>query len=122
MMRIPRHPTIIRRMIDARVRRLTARGPVLQASLVQIAKHCGRPGCHCQRGEKHIGHYLTFKEAGKTRTVYVPQDLVEEVRQWIAETKRLKGLMREISALAVARVAGHVQARRRRGGRQPPSA
>jgi len=122
MMRIPRHPTIIRRMIDARVRRLTARGPVLQASLVQIAKHCGRPGCHCQRGEKHIGHYLTFKEAGKTRTVYVPQDLVEEVRQWIAETKRLKGLMREISALAVARVAGHVKAKRRRQGRRPPSA
>ena len=45
-----------------------------------------------------------------------------EVRQWIAETKRLKLLIREISALAVAQVAGHVQAKRRRAGRPPPSA
>ena len=121
-MRVPQHATLVRRMLDARVRRLAARGPVLQASLVQIAKHCGRPGCHCQTGEKHVGNYLTFKEAGKTRTVYVPQDLLGEVRQWIAETKRLKALIQEISALAVAQVAGHVQAKRRRAGRPPPSA
>lgn len=116
-MKVPDHPTLIRRMLEARLKRLAAQRPVLQASLVRIAKHCGRKGCRCQRGHKHVGNYLTFKEAGKTRTVYVPLDLVEDVRQWIAEARRLKGLMRESSQLAVALVAGHVEAKKRKAGR-----
>lgn len=116
-MKIPRHPTLLRRRIEARVKQLKARGPVLGASLVEIAKHCGRPGCHCQTGAKHVGCYLTFAVKGKTQTVYVPQDLVKEVRAWIEEHRRLKHLTREISALSVARVRGHVKARKRRAGR-----
>jgi hypothetical protein len=104
-------------MTEARVKQLVARGPVLAASLVQIAKRCGRPGCHCRRDAPHLGHYLTYKVAGKTRTVYVPVDLLPDVRAWIAEHRRLKQLTREISRLALARVAGHVTARRRRAGR-----
>jgi hypothetical protein len=116
-MKVPRHPTQIRQMLQARVKKMAAERPVLSASLVRIAKHCGRPGCHCQTGEKHVGHYLTFKVAGKTRTVYVPLDLVEEVRRWVAEGRRLKLLMKESSALAVALVASHVTERKRKAGR-----
>jgi hypothetical protein len=116
-MKVPVHPTLIRQMLRARVKKLAAQRPVLTASLVRIAKHCGRKGCRCQRGEKHVGHYLTFKVSGKTRTVYVPLDLVEDVRQWIAEGRRLKLLMKESSALVVALVATHVTERRRKAGR-----
>ena len=116
-MKIPKHPTLIRRMCGARVKRLKARGPVLAASLVKIAKHCGRAGCRCQRGEKHVGNYLTFKIAGKTQTVYVPLDLVDEVKKWIEEHRRLKELVREISQLTVAMVRTHVKTRKRRAGR-----
>ena len=116
-MQTPRHPTLIRRLSESRVRQLQARGPVLAASLVTIAKHCGRPGCHCQRGDKHRGHYLTYKQQGKTRTVYVPLDLLEEVQQWIGEHRRLKHLMQELSQLTLARVRTHVTSRRRRAGR-----
>jgi len=116
-MKVPQHPTLIRRMLQGRVKGLIARGPVLAASLVRIAKHCGRKGCRCQRGQKHVGNYLTFKVAGKTRTVYVPLDLVEEVRAWIAEGRRLKGLMRESSLLATALVRVHVGERKRKAGR-----
>jgi len=116
-MRLPKHPTLIRRMLDARVKKLRATGPVLAASLVKIKKHCGRPGCHCHRGEKHVGHYVTYKERGKTRTVYVPLDLLEEVKAWIAEHRRLRGLTQEISRLAIVRIRGHVTARRRKAGR-----
>ena len=116
-MNIPKHPTLIRRLRDARVKKLQATGPVLVASLVTIRKQCGRPGCRCQRGEKHPGHYLTYKEKGKTRTVYVPLDLVEEVKGWIEEHRRLKRLTQEISQLAIAQVRTHVTARKRRAGR-----
>ena len=116
-METPQHPTLIRRMSDSRVRRLQAHGPVLAASLVTIAKHCGRAGCHCQSGAKHRGHYLTYKEKGKTRTVYVPVDLIGEVQQWIGEHRRLKHVMQELSQLTLARVRTHVSSRRRRAGR-----
>jgi hypothetical protein len=116
-MKTPQHPTLIRRMSESRVRQLRAHGPLLAASLVTIAKHCGRAGCHCQRGEKHRGQYLTYKEEGKTRTVYVPLDLIEEVQQWIGEHRRLKHLMQELSQLTLARVRTHVVSRRRRAGR-----
>ena len=116
-MKIPRHPTLLKRHLDSRVRKFVAQGPLLAASLVEIAKHCGHPGCRCQSGHKHVGHYLTFKVEGKTRTVYVPQDLLKEVRSWIREHKRLKLLGQEISRLSIARVMGHVQARQRRQGR-----
>ncbi len=88
-MRIPTHPTLLRQTMEARIRQLAARGPVLGASLVKIARRCGRPGCHCAHGALPVGHYLTRTVAGKTRTVYVPTDLVDEVREWIAEHRRL---------------------------------
>jgi hypothetical protein len=116
-MRIPSHPTLIERMRLARLRQVCARQPLLSASLVKIAKRCGRPGCRCEHGEKHVGHHLTYKVAGKTHTVYVPLDLLKEVRQWIQEHRRLKNLVREISQLSIALVAGHVTHRQRRAGR-----
>ena len=116
-MHVPRHPTNIRRMLDSRVQQMTARKPLLAASLVAFERHCGKPGCHCARGEKHHGHQLTYKVGGKTRTVYVPVDLTEEVRAWIDEYRRLKCLIQEISQLTLALVRSHVRERKRRQGR-----
>ena len=116
-MRIPIHPTLVRRMLDARIKKLRAKGPVLAASLVQSGKQCGRPGCRCLKGQRHVQHQLTFKVGRKTHTVYVPVDLVKEVRGWIEEHRRLRQLTQEISQLAVALVQTHVRTRRRQGGR-----
>ena len=116
-MKVPKHPTLIRRLCQARVKKLKATGPVLAASLVIIRKQCGRPGCRCQRGEKHPGHYITYKEKGKTPTVYVPLDLIKEAKGWIEEHRRLKRLTREISQLSIAQMRTHVRARKRRAGR-----
>ena len=95
-MKIPTHPTLIRRLRDARVAKLVAQVPVLAGSLVRIAKHCGRPGCNCQTGEKHVGWYLTRPVKGKTQTTYVPQELLPEVQGWIAEHRRIKQLVAEL--------------------------
>jgi hypothetical protein len=119
-MKIPKHPTLIRRMRDARVRKLVPRGPVLAGSLVQIAKHCGRPGCHCQQGEKHVGWYLTRPVSGKTQTTYVPLALLEEVQGWIQEYRRLKTLTAEISQLNRELIRTHVAHSRRQVTKSSP--
>ena len=103
-------------MRDARVKKLAPECPSLAASLVVIPHTCGNKRCKCYKGDqfKHKGNYLTFKEKGKTKTVYVPLDLLEEVRQWIAEHKRRKILSKEISDLNIALIRTHVKHKKRR--------
>jgi hypothetical protein len=117
-MRIPEHRTQVRRMLQSRLRQLGSDQPILAASLALVHKTCGQRSCACHHGgPKHQAHHLTFKEDGKTRTVYVPVDLLQEVRTWVAEHQRLKALLHEISQLTLALVKGHVQQRQRQRGR-----
>ena len=117
-MRIPEHPTQIRASLKARLARLGSERPMLAASLAQIRKRCGRKSCRCHsHGELHTGWHLTYKVEGKTRTVYVPFDLLDDVRSWIDNHKRHKALLAEIHQLSVALVKTHAQARRRKAGR-----
>jgi hypothetical protein len=101
-MRIPKHPTLIRRLRDARVKELVARCPPLGASLGRQASG---------------GWHVTLKQAGKTRTVYVPLDLREEVQACIQEHRRLKRLLREITQLQLALIRLHKTEQVRRAGR-----
>lgn len=117
-MRVPDHPTLIRRMLDARLRKVTAAGPVLAASLCFYSHRCGSPECRCHHGGPlHDSQHVTFKEDGKTRTVYVPKDLVPEVRAWIAQHRRLKTLLKEIQQLSLALIRTHTRHQRLRAGR-----
>ena len=102
-MKVPKHPTLIRRMRDARVKQLIARCAPLGACL-------GR-----QRGGRW---HLTVKEDGKTRTVYVPKELQQEVQASLREHRRLKQLLREITSLELARIRLYLTETRRRGTRR----
>ena len=117
-MRIPDHPTEIRRMLQARRARLAPGLPVLAATLTQVRKHCGQPACRCYHGQPHLAWHLTYKEGGKTRTVYVPLDLLDDVRSWVAEHKRLKALLDEIHQLTVALIRSHAQHQKHKAGRR----
>jgi hypothetical protein len=119
-MRVPDHPTLIRRMLDSRLHKLGLRAPVLAASLNVYRHRCGRPTCRCHHGGPlHAGQHVTCKLAGnRTHTVYVPKDLVPEVRAWIADHKRLKQLLKEIQQLGLALIRTHVRHRRRKAGRR----
>ncbi len=113
-MRIPKHPTLIRRFLLARQKQLQAKGPVLAASLVTLRRSCGNPRCRCARGHKHPGHYLTWKVKAKTHTAYVPVALVPQVKQWTQEHRRLKQLVHQITQLSLALIRTHVTAQRRK--------
>lgn len=63
---------------------------------------------------------LTFKQKGRTRTVYVPVELASEVQQWSHEYKRLKQLIRKITKQSLAIVRRHVAARRAASRGRPP--
>jgi hypothetical protein len=87
---------------QAALRRIAQIGPFLEGSLCSFK----RPGC------KRPGWHLTFKQQAKTRTVYVPIDLVVEVKQWTRTYKQLKQLIREVSRQSLALIHSHVANRR----------
>lgn len=118
-MRVPDHPTQIRRMLDSRLKKLQTSSPVLAASLSTYTHRCGRAECRCHHGGPlHSGQHVTFKgPQNKTRSVYVPKDLLPQVKAWIAEHKRLKQLLQEIHQLSVALLRSHAQHQRRKAGR-----
>jgi hypothetical protein len=63
-------------------------------------------------GRTTVYHLLTFKERGKTRSVYVPKDLVKEVRSWICSHRRVKQVLSEISTLSIGIIQRHVAQKR----------
>jgi DNA-dependent RNA polymerase auxiliary subunit epsilon len=107
---------------DARIRELASVGPLLQGSLAQIGVTCGNPNCRCARGEKHRSHILTKKVRGKTKSLYVPVDLVEDAREWVEEHRRVKKLLKEISELNEKIIRAHVGTKRSRAKRSAKAA
>ena len=117
-MRIPDHPTLVLRMLQHRLKKLATASPVLAASFGTYSHRCGRPSCRCHHGgPRHTGQHLTFKEHGKTRSVYVPKQLLPEVRTWLAERKRLKALLHEIHQLSVALLRARARLGKLKAGR-----
>jgi hypothetical protein len=64
------------------------------------------------QGRTTAYYLLTFKESAKTRSVYVPKDLVKEVQSWIRNHRRVKQLLSEISTLSIAIIRRHVPEKR----------
>jgi len=107
-----------KREVAARLRKLADCGPLIDGSLVVIRRRCGNPNCRCARGHKHPAHYLTRKVGRKTESLYIPVDLVEEVRTWHQEYRRLKRLVAEICERQRA-IVRRFSAERRRKGHTP---
>ena len=63
-------------------------------------------------GRKASSWHLTYKIEGKTQTVYVPVDMVEEVRQWTEQYRQLKQLIRKETKQSLAIIHSHVASRR----------
>jgi hypothetical protein len=76
---------------DARSRAVQqlAQESLLRGSLVQMRRKCGKPGCHCQQGEKHPALYLAVRAAQKRTMIYIPPALEETVRQWVQNGRQI---------------------------------
>ena len=83
------------------LRQLPPLKATLRGSLIERFKRCGRPGCKCARG---VGHgpkvYLSVSvPRARPVMVYVPQDHRRDVEQWVANYRRARQLLDEISEI-----------------------
>lgn len=111
------HAQLSANLLKQRIRvRMTAIGQAgisVAGSLVAIKRKCGRPGCQCaQGGEPHPAFLLTSKVRGKTKAIYVPVELVEDVKQWVQEHRKIKKLLKEIHGMSEQIIRQHVRVSR----------
>ncbi len=83
---------------DALLKQLTHPKPFINGAIVKMARKCGNKNCKCARGEKHVSDYFSYRDKYKKRTnmIYIPIDMIEEVKKWNEEYKRMKEIMGEI--------------------------
>ena len=79
---------------------LREQGPLRCGSLVTVVRKCGKTTCHCATGQRHPTAYLSTKQNGKTRMVYVPADCVEIVIQQAQGYRRLRKHRARLAKLA----------------------
>ena len=119
-MRMPKSVNTVRRQIEAKIRSLGEAGVFMSGSFIEKRWKCAKPDCICNRtGKKHTAYAVTSKVKGKTKSVYVPVGMAEEVKGWVREYKRIQKTIREINMLAEQLIRLHVpvaraEARRRR--------
>ena len=100
-MRMPKSVNTVRRQIEAKIRSLGEAGVFMSGSFIEKRWKCAKPDCICNRtGKKHTAYAVTSKVKGKTKSVYVPVGMAEEVKGWVREYKRIQKTMKEVNALA----------------------
>lgn len=104
---------MLRQRIRARIKKLADCGICISGSFVRTSRKCGSPSCRCANGgEKHPCCLLTSKVKGKTKAIYIPKEMEEEVEQWVKEHKKIKRLLKEIDEMSGQIIKQHVKIKR----------
>src|SRR6266849_2562754 len=71
--------------------------PAIKGSLAEVRKPCIRPNCPaCAKGDKHPTFILSFTDRGRRRCMYVPAELVPQLRRALRKGKALEALLYQL--------------------------
>ena len=102
-----RHKTLLRKLLrSARI--------MIQGGLSETTRRCGNPNCACHRDpdRRHGPNlYITWREKGRSRSLYVPADRVPQAR-------RAHAAWTEFWESAVLLAAGNREEFRRQGQKE----
>lgn len=70
----------------------------LPGSLSVTRGRCGKPACHCRKGEGHEAWSLTFMHQGDKHVLRIPRPWVEQARRRVGQGKEFKQAVAEIFA------------------------
>jgi hypothetical protein len=72
---------------------------LLRGTLSVRTRKCGKPSCHCAKGELHASLYLVQSHDGKPRQLCIPKPWEPRVRQAVNDYRQLQRLIEEVSEL-----------------------
>jgi hypothetical protein len=85
----------------SRAARIIEKRSIISGSIVDMVHTCGKPGCKCADGDKHVSPYLAVRRKGKRVMLSVPRSIEVEIRQSVNNYKELITLVDAISARAI---------------------
>jgi hypothetical protein len=94
--------------------------PALVGSLSYRRTRCMQPNCAaCQSGEQHRSYVLYGRHQGRRFAIYVPDDLIDDVRRAVDNGRALQDLLmqagpRYVEALKRARKSNPTQKSKRK--------
>ena len=84
---------------------LASLGLALPGTLIERHVRCGRANCRCHADPPVLhGPYWQWTRTvdGKTITRLVPDDQIDDYRQWLGSHRRLRALIAELETLTLA--------------------
>jgi len=69
----------------------------LRGTLSERSGKCGKPTCHCAKGELHQSLYLVQSHGGKPRQLCVPRAWQPRIRQAVDDYQQWQRLLEEVS-------------------------
>ena len=79
------------------------REPLLPGSMYTLRRRCGKPTCHCARGELHASTVLSYRGQGRPQNITPPpeqvsvvQRLTDDYRQFRQARTQLLRLQRQV--------------------------
>jgi hypothetical protein len=76
-------------------------GPLIEGSFVETHTKCGKSYCRCAKGPGHKVNFFTWKESGKTKTLYVSKKIHEDVENAWKSYLNLKRIIKDLSSVQV---------------------
>ena len=92
----------------SQLRQLLNEPGLLRGNLVEMWRKCGKKSCRCNSDPeaRHRALCLGLSVNGKHRTIYIPADWEERVREWTARHARIRELLEELSLKSLERLEG----------------
>jgi hypothetical protein len=87
------------RDIRSRIAQLVSGHWFLRGTLSERSGKCGKPTCHCAKGEPHQSLYLVQSHDGKPRQICVPRAWQPRIRQAVEDYQQMQRLLEEASEL-----------------------
>jgi len=85
------------------IKLLAASQPLARASLVTMARVCGKKTCKCVQGQKHVSLYLAARVGRARKMLYVPPKLEGQARRLVENSQAVEGLLDEMSQAELER-------------------
>lgn len=93
-------PILLALQRDTLLAEMASLSNLLNGSLVERYSTCSRKNCACHTGKRHGPRlYLATTDDGGQRQTYIPIACVEQAAEGVAQGKRLRAIVRELTAL-----------------------
>jgi hypothetical protein len=94
------------RDLYSRIRKLLNEPGVLRGNLVEMMRRCGKKNCRCNNNPefRHRALCLGLSVNGKHRTIYIPAEWEERVREWTTRHSQIGELLENLSLKSLERL------------------